>query len=160
MYKRGQFFLIAAVIIVFVLLGLGTIYSNTSATKEDGSYYDRSNEASFEGARLLDYGTFNSISDQGVQDIMKNLTDYYSSLSPDTEFLFIYGNSSGLTKITITPPSTNSIVTSNIVPSPGSNNITVNFSSGENITLDLSNGKVFYTFSIKNRGDEHLAKTK
>lgn len=182
MHKRGQFFLIAAVIIVFVLIGFGAIYSSTKTLKEDVIFYDLSKEAVFEGTKVLDYSSFNSIPDSEVYAMVKNLTDYYSTLRPETDFIFIYGNASDLYRID-SPKSVNSGFVSvagadtltysrvamnenskkdpkKIPVETGQKKVEVDLPHGTNVTITLTSGQNFYIFASKEREGERLVSTK
>src|SRR3989344_2736787 len=56
MNKRGQFFLIAAVVIAGILIGLGAVYVSLSSQKEDRIVYDLTKEISYEASRVIDKG--------------------------------------------------------------------------------------------------------
>jgi hypothetical protein len=92
MKKRGQFFLIAALIIVSVIITLGLVYNEVTTSNEDQTVYDLSSEIRDEGARVIDHGTFNSLNDSNVTDHLKNLLSDYSILHPDKDIFIIYGD--------------------------------------------------------------------
>ena len=60
MNKRGQVFLMAAIIIVGVILGVSTISTEAEIGNSGEAFYDLSEEVGFETKRVLDYGVFNS----------------------------------------------------------------------------------------------------
>jgi len=68
--KRGQVFLIAALITIAVLAGLVTIYNRASSSVEDVTVFDLSEEIILEASQVIDSGIFNTISDT---QISKNL---------------------------------------------------------------------------------------
>ena len=47
MHKKGQFFLIAAIVIIMIVIGLGTIYVSTNSQSEDTQTVDLSEEIYF-----------------------------------------------------------------------------------------------------------------
>jgi len=109
MNKRGQFFLIAAFAIIGVLVGLASIYTSAEILPEDETVLDISKELNFEGASVIDHGTFYALSKQEKVDHLKTLTDFYAKLNPDTDFIIIYGNSSNLTVTTYTSQDTGTV---------------------------------------------------
>ena len=92
--KRGQFFFIAALVIVAILFGLGTVYTSIKSQKEDQSIYDLSKEISIEASQVIDNGVFLAISQEKINENIENLTHYYAELNPNTDLVFIYGNQS------------------------------------------------------------------
>jgi len=72
MVKKGQVFLIAALVIVSILIGLGAIYNTVNVSAEDIQIYDLSDEISFEASQVLDSGVFHG-TDKGK--IEENRTD-------------------------------------------------------------------------------------
>lgn len=90
MYKKGQFFIIAALVLVSVIIGLTTIYNSITIDKEDSTVYDLSAEINFEAAQALDQGTFG----EGVQidDSIARLTQFYKESNPEQDIIVIYGN--------------------------------------------------------------------
>jgi hypothetical protein len=109
MHKGGQFFLIAALAIVGVLIGLASVYTSAITFPEDTTVYDLSNELGFEGAAVIDHGVFYSLSLQEKIDHLEIITDEYSRLQPATDFIVIYGNSTNLTVSSYTSEDTGSV---------------------------------------------------
>lgn len=60
MNKRGQIFLMAAIIIIGVIVGVSTISTEVEVGNSGEAFYDLSEEVGFETKRVLDYGIFNS----------------------------------------------------------------------------------------------------
>lgn len=91
MNKRGQFYLVAAIIIIGVVFGLFSTKSYIKTEGEMGSVkiYDLSNELKEEGARVIDYGIYNKNKkiDDFVQDVA---TKYLGEKVQD--ITFIYGD--------------------------------------------------------------------
>ncbi|MEK6818345.1 MAG: hypothetical protein AABY10_00250, partial [Nanoarchaeota archaeon] len=109
MNKRGQFFLIAALAIVGVIIGLTTVYNNISTVKEDFTVYDLSNEINYESAQVIDSGLFNSLDNSKIDENLKNLTDFYSKSNPDQEFVVLFGNEKKLKVVNYKKTPTGSI---------------------------------------------------
>ena len=59
MNKRGQFYLVAAVIIVLVVIGISSVKTYSVIKSEPQNLEDLSLELSEETARIVDYGVYN-----------------------------------------------------------------------------------------------------
>jgi len=115
MNKRGQFFILSAVIITAVIATLTSIYNYSIADEEPKSLYDLSENIKNEGFEVVDYALY-SDKDQNLtlSRYTNNISDYILNTEPDAEFFFIYGNYSlvrveDFTKETTAIPSTISI---------------------------------------------------
>lgn len=84
--KRGQFYLLAAVIIIVVILAFA-LSSNFLQDKNPVKLYDLGEELGIESESVLNYGTFNEDSK------IENFTGLYSEYAgDDKELYFVYGN--------------------------------------------------------------------
>ena len=92
MQKRGQFFLIAALVIIAILIGITTIYNVVNAAEEDQTVYDLTNEIDFESVQLLDNGIFNERTENQINQHVKSLMDNYASSNPESDLITIYGD--------------------------------------------------------------------
>jgi len=99
MNKRGQFFLIAALVIIGVIAGLTTVYNVTKISEEDLAVYDLTSELNFEGSQVLASGVFNDFSDNKIVENIEQLIEFYAQSNPDSEFVGIYGNETTITLI-------------------------------------------------------------
>lgn len=95
MEKRGQFFIIAALIIVIIIMGLATSYVSFKAPEEDIRIYDLSNEINFESSKVIDRGVISG-SNAEVYNNLKQLSDSYALLNPDSDFVIYYGDETGI----------------------------------------------------------------
>ena len=95
MNKRGQFFLIAALVIAGIIITLTTINISTKTPEvKTTALYDLSKEIDYESSSLIDYGVYQSTSITGsIDSLMAN----YSAANPDTDLIFIYGDPSEVT---------------------------------------------------------------
>src|SRR3989344_7102871 len=96
MNKRGQFYLIAALVIVSIAASLATVKNTASSPNTETILYDLSNEMIYEAGQVIDSGVLNSISDLTLKENLNNLTRYYANSFRDSDFLIIYGNESTL----------------------------------------------------------------
>ncbi|HVY01302.1 MAG TPA: hypothetical protein VHA12_00875 [Candidatus Nanoarchaeia archaeon] len=90
--KRGQFFLVAALVISGILIGLAGIYTEVNAPKEDLTVQDVSVELNYESLQVIDQGVYNDLTDEQLFSNIANLTDYYAAKNPSGEFIILYGN--------------------------------------------------------------------
>ena len=96
--KRGQFFIIAAVIISSVVFGLSSVKNYVQLRQENKGFYDLSDEVKQESAQVMDYGVYNSEDvpskiHEFTEELSKNIADQ----DPDVEFVFVYGNNENVT---------------------------------------------------------------
>ena len=92
--KKAQFYLIAAIIIVMVIISLATLKNYAITKKEPTGFYDLCTELNEEGARVVDYGIYNA---QNIPQLIENFTDNYlinysTEKDRETELVFVYGN--------------------------------------------------------------------
>ena len=109
MKKKGQFYLIAAIIIIIVIVSLSGVTNYIEKRKEPVKFYDLSKELSEEGARVVDYGIYNK---EDIPLLMISFTDSYFinyTKEKETEVVFVYGNKNNITVTTYTNQSTGEI---------------------------------------------------
>ena len=98
MKKRGQFFILAVVIISAVLVSLVAIHNYASTTPQPERFYDLSQEIKQESAKVIDYGVYSDPLEvsKRIEEFSevsaKNLLNKY----PDLGFVFIYGDAEEL----------------------------------------------------------------
>lgn len=87
MNKRGQFFLVAAFVIVGIILGLTSTINYTKLQQDRESFYDQAEEVEHETKQVIDYGVYYS------KDTRKTVTDFlytYKDQIGQDDALFIY----------------------------------------------------------------------
>lgn len=94
--KRGQVFLIIALVVIGVVIGLSFTYTKTRAPQEETRVLDLSNEIYYEGAQVIDRGVYLNQPEQ-IESKINELIGNYSQLNPDSEITVIYGDASGRT---------------------------------------------------------------
>jgi len=109
--KQAQFYLIAALIIATVIIGLATITNYIKTKKEPVKFYDLSSELSEEGSRVIDYGIYN---EEDIPARIENFTDEYfikyaEKKERGTEIVFVYGDRENVTVSTYTTENTGTI---------------------------------------------------
>jgi hypothetical protein len=94
MKKKGQFFLIAALVIVVILVGfIGLV--NYGKVERDSSIKNLQTELENEITYTLDYGSIHNLDSAEFRTIFKNLSSIYINKSVDKTTIFLYGAASG-----------------------------------------------------------------
>lgn len=168
MDKKGQFFLIATVVIVGILVTLAAVnISVKTPPDKNAAFYDLSKEIDYESSKLIDYGVYKG-REGDINKLITSLMSNYSAAHPDTEFLFVYGNEDGATstQYNLVQSGSESIggATSyqheidvsypNTEVSQGTIHVTIN--KTETLDFDLSPGENFYIVLTKETGEETL----
>jgi len=86
--RKGQFYLIAAIAIVGVLIGLAVV-ANSATKKSSVRVYDLRDELKIESEKVLDYGVY---SETDLDVLTESFTDLYADR--DEDLYFIYGTQS------------------------------------------------------------------
>ena len=105
MNKRGQFYLLGAIVIIVLITSFAAI-SNYTQKKSDVKVFDFRDELGIESARVLDYGAFqgDSVQISGKTEPV-NIVDHFIEVydkyaGEDKEIYFIIGDSGGVKLIT------------------------------------------------------------
>jgi len=165
MNKRGQFFLIAALIIVAVLLSLGTIYNKARVQKSDSRVYDLSKELTYEGAKVIDSGYYSSLNKDQIGERLNAIISNSSTANKDSDIITIFGDFNNIT-VTNYSAQCNTVgigdsAEISCVPNPETNtksypnqkNVTVEI-GGNNYTFQLKAGQNFYILMRKSKSGE------
>ncbi len=155
MRKRGQFYLIAAIVIITVILGIAAV-SNYSKKKENVRLYDLKDELGIESGEVIEYGVYNK--DLGK---LPDFTQKYAKYAGEGKnLIFVYGDENGIKTETFTETLTGTISlqsgeTSQQIPlteqtsqtdtiEPTGSQITVTLPNGRTHTFDLQQGQNFF----------------
>lgn len=153
--KRGQFYIVAAIIIVLAIAGIASVKTYISVTPKPRSIESMGSELREEGFRIVDYGIYNK---ENVTKLLNNFTDnyaeYFLKKSGNANVIFVYGNASNLFSAKFDNVSTGRI--SATIGSSGSTwsmhnnfvNRTKIIPVGNNVTVTIFNND--YSFDIKN----------
>ena len=99
--KKGQFYLIAAIILIAVVVALIMKLNSTEVNPVPLSFTELSDNFEKEAVRIIDNGISQGKSVQEVeaelQDFARQYSEYATSKSPQIGFLYVYGNSSNIT---------------------------------------------------------------
>ena len=92
MNKRGQFYLLAAIIIISVLIGFAFVKNSINKKNEVKIYY-LGDEVGIESGVVLDHGTYKSYDDEEFASLLANFTEIYAEFAgTGKELYFIFGN--------------------------------------------------------------------
>jgi len=177
--KRGQFYLIAAVLIIVVVFAIVNLrgYTSNSETLDLSYIVD---ELNIETGQVITYGVFNPTSGQTINDLINTWSDAYVSYSQgkvsETDWIFIYGNEEGVFEV-ITFTDTDSSIRLNIGGDTAQTNVrgldkkkgscddlekkckvelsklTITLSDGNTYDFELKQGENFF-FVISREGEE------
>lgn len=94
MNKRGQFYLIAAVIIVGLIIGFGATYNSVKGEKKDDSASNLLNEMQYELSQVIDSSIYQKVSAEELSSRLNTTLEAYAYNYPDAEFVLIFGDES------------------------------------------------------------------
>lgn len=90
--KKGQFYLIAAIIIIGIIIGFAAVKNYTSR-KEVIKLYNLGEELKIESENVLDYGTYNEFDDEQIDALLTKFVETYEKEATEGKNLyFIFGN--------------------------------------------------------------------
>jgi hypothetical protein len=170
--KRGQFYLIAAIIISVILIGFMAI-SNYLIKPGTVSLEDTRDELSIESEKVLDYGTYNSFSEGNMKELMENFSeDYINHVQQGKDSYFIFGSTGQIELVGYsqednviyidagegqTPVEMNAGEIASHDFNPTQENVSVQL-NGSNYEFELKQGQNFYfIISEEIGGEEHVA---
>jgi hypothetical protein len=88
MKKRGQFFLIAALIIISIVMGFSIIYNSASANKPDAKATRLAETIKYEAVQIINDG-FIKEKDNKISENIDTLVKLYAQSNPDVEINII-----------------------------------------------------------------------
>ncbi len=95
--KKGQFYLLAAIVIIGVILGFAGI-SNYSKKKEDVKIYDIGDELGIESGEVLDFGTYNQYDESGMKNLLVDFNAMYTDYAGEGKNVYyVFGNKDKIT---------------------------------------------------------------
>ena len=101
--KRGQFYLVAAVIIAMVVFSLATISNYAKLESRETEVFDLRSEMGLESGRVIDFAMYNGTD---ISRLLENWTEMYVAGTQDKEvenWIFVYGNpETGITVLEFT----------------------------------------------------------
>ena len=90
MNKRGQFYIIAAVIVVGIVVGLSSTVNSAVVGGEREQFYDLADEINYETKQVIDYGVFNSLE---IDNLLIGFLGKYADYISKEQVLFLVGDS-------------------------------------------------------------------
>jgi|SRR3989338_11364792 len=164
--KRGQFYLLAAIVIISVIIGFAGV-SNYYKKSQSVKVYDLGEELNIEGDNVLDYGVINEDKTK-IEDFAGSFSGYAES--GDKEIYFIFGDKDGITVRSFDDINTGIITagssTINIIQegavdqtfTPLGDKINVSI-EGNNYEFNIKEGENFYFVIFQNVGEERFVIT-
>ena len=94
--KKGQFFLIAALIIITILLSFVTYKSRVEISPVKYRVYDLGKELDLETAEVMDYGIYTpqTAPSQVFENWARSFSSYHEGMGQET-FIFVYSDEEG-----------------------------------------------------------------
>ena len=148
--KTGQFYLIAAIVIVVVLFGLVSVTNKIITKPSDTDTYQLSKELNLEGESVINYGILNGEAE--INNLLAAFTrDYGKYIGESSNVYFVYGDKDGIKATVYQRVESGSI-------SLGDSTITIKagvvdvqdypqIETGEPIEIEIKEKK--YTFELK-----------
>lgn len=92
--KKGQFYIIAAVVIVIIVLGMAGVSNYISVKDEPKSFYDLGENLGLEGAWVIDQGIYTNIANlnQRIEEFSQQFGEYIAATGEDFELVIAYGS--------------------------------------------------------------------
>jgi hypothetical protein len=160
MNKKGQFYLIAALVIILLMLGLTDIYNETSYTDESNRAENLVREISFEANQIIDNGVFKGDPIANISSRLNYTLYLYSLKNPDTELAFIYCNKTNSyldEYYSLTDTNQRILKTLNIVSNM--NTIRITLDANDTYSFNITEGQNFFLVAKIRRGDERITST-
>jgi|SRR3990172_5624634 len=148
--RKGQFFLIATVIIIGLIAGFAVV-TNSLDRKSSVKFYQVEEELRFESAKVIDYGINQGFTDLEMKNQLTTFADNYSEYSNADDFYYILGTMGSVNFAGLKKKSSGEISLEGATPSTisvtGTFAPTSLISSGTNINMTVSGTK--YQFQLR-----------
>lgn len=95
--KRGQFFLLAAVIISSVLVNMGIIANQVTKNAEPKDFFEYHFMIKQESGDVIAYEMAHANNNLNLEDFSKRVATDLRDKDPEANFMFLYGNLTNLT---------------------------------------------------------------
>jgi hypothetical protein len=170
--RRGQFYLIAAIIIISIAAGFVTISNYASSLQNPDIYYLR-DEIKIESSKVIDSANFNALTATQLKTNLINFSEQYINNTQGNNFYFIFGTTGAMTfmaaqsfysNVTLNGvDKTNNVGTGKIyledfVPPGGTTNVTIGI-NGNDYIFKLSIGENFgFVVSSEKGGQVYTAR--
>jgi hypothetical protein len=95
--KRGQIYLVAAIIIVMILAGIASVKTYAVTKTEPRKIQDISSELREETSRIIDYGIYSRANlNNLLNSFNQEFSEYFLEKTEETNIILIYGNKTKL----------------------------------------------------------------
>jgi len=94
MKKKGQFFLIATLLVIIVISGFIALVNYASKSSKS-SIREIEKELNIEIEKLMDYGAYNNLGSSEYNVVFRNMSSNYISKFPSKTIIFLYGEGTG-----------------------------------------------------------------
>jgi hypothetical protein len=172
--KRGQIYLVAAIIIVMILAGIASVKTYAVAKTEPRKIKDISSELKEETSRIIDYGIYSRANlNNLLNSFNQEFSEYFLEKTEETNIVFIYGNKTNLYSVQYNDQYTGAVVANiggasptwsdsepiinktDITTKIQDNKIKVNLLE-KDFVFDVGEGEVFYFLISQQAGDETI----
>jgi hypothetical protein len=96
MNKRGQFYLVAAIVIITIAVGF-IIVSNSASSQQTPNIYNLRDEIKIESSKTISYAINNHLNATQIQSTLINFSGQYINNYQNDNFYFIFGNATNMT---------------------------------------------------------------
>ena len=154
--KRGQFYLIAAIIIIAAIIGYAAV-SNYLGKTESVKLYNLGEELGIESENVLDFGTYNELDSSEMETLLMNFIESYAAyVEEGIEIYFIFGNPDKITVIGYKDLEEVPSISAEITASGKEVIVTIN---GVEYSFKLEQGENFYFVISQEIGGEKYVVT-
>jgi len=171
--KKGQFFIVAAILITVVMFSMIGVSTYTIIREDPRTVSEISEELNRESLQLIDFGIFN---EENITDLMDNFTSrdiagYFLEKTDDANIIFVYGDGDDLKAVQFDTKNTGEIALAGTVTQMNSGvatSLPISTAPGDEYTevdikingnskkyfFELKENKVFYFVVIQKKGEE------
>ena len=169
MNKRGQFYILAAILIVMVLFGMASISTYAVVKPEPRTIYDLSKDLDRESYKVLEYGIYNKENLTSLSESFsgEDVAKYFLKKTDNANIVFVYGNKNDLNLLSYDDVITGSVKVGNSewpIHNQYSKKINADkdIEGGfvkvkildKNYSFEIRENEMFYFIIVKKRGDE------
>jgi len=164
MNKRGQFYLVAALIIILIFLGLTSISFNINSSEKDNKANNLVRQINFEVSQIIDNAVILSLNDSETISRINQTIYLYAQDNPDTDFALVYGTTDqiNLSSAFVEYLSFNNInqrVLKTPVISTAMGNLYITLEENDTYSFNINSGKNFFLIAKVWRNNERIVAT-
>lgn len=167
MNKRGQFYIIAAILIVMVLFGMASISTYAVIKPEPRTIYDLSKDLDRESYKVIEYGIYNkeNLIDLAESFSGEDVAKYFLKKTDNANIVFVYGDKNDLNLLSYDDAITGSVKVGNSewpVHNQYSKKREADRGGGfvkvkildKDYFFEIRDNEMFYFIIVKKRGEE------